>query len=686
MSEQPACDLVMKGGITSGIVYPPAVLELHKTYRFKNIGGTSAGAMAAAATAAAEHNPTEDGFQELSRIREELSTDGYLLNLFQPQEATRPLFDVLIEMLRVVSPPPTSNNGSGATTQKVSSPPLPLFLRLLRWLLSGTIPANQADKLDKSLQVVNALSRKWADPKTCYPSYIDGGRRGLFIAGGGVLLLLLLPSLALLSFTISMAFSEGVARFWLPIGLFVLLTALLVALASWIGLWAGRVLGVASNLPRQLTREHFYGICSGHSPVPDKQNDHSNLTDWLSHHLDSMAGLSVQPEQAASSVSTPLTFKHLRMQDVNLEMVTSNISLGQPCVMPQDLANYIFNKDEWYRLFPQYIVDHMLANPPGDSLVDTKLLPEGYHFLPDQEDLPAIVCTRMSLSFPFLLCAVPLYTLSTEAVQRCQNGHRLNAEQDLQQHWFSDGGICSNFPIHFFDAWLPTRPTFGINLTGKPDGTSVLVRENVPDFGAGSNGTGNSVKLPPADQLPAPEWHEIDQIVAFGHSLFGTAQNYRDALQSQLPSYRERIVQIRLDDNEGGMHLTMDPATIENAAQKGKDAADLLSHFDFEQHWWVRFLVLMGRLEDQFEHLQRFFESTTLPTVAQRIQRACENSESPYPYPRTEQWCQEAICRMALLENFIRAWQQACKDSEMPRLFRDNGPLPEPVLQVAPEL
>jgi hypothetical protein len=41
------CDLVMKGGITSGIVYPGAVLELSKEYEFANIGGTSAGAIAA---------------------------------------------------------------------------------------------------------------------------------------------------------------------------------------------------------------------------------------------------------------------------------------------------------------------------------------------------------------------------------------------------------------------------------------------------------------------------------------------------------------------------------------------------------------------------------------------------------------------------------------------------------------
>jgi hypothetical protein len=32
-----------------------------------------------------------------------------------------------------------------------------------------------------------------------------------------------------------------------------------------------------------------------------------------------------------------------------------------------------------------------------------------------------------------------------------------------------DGGICSNFPIHLFDTWLPERPTFGFKLTDFPE-------------------------------------------------------------------------------------------------------------------------------------------------------------------------------------------------------------------------
>ena len=56
-SEFPAqsCDIVMKGGITSGVVYPLALVELARKYRFCNIGGTSAGAIAAAAEASSEY-------------------------------------------------------------------------------------------------------------------------------------------------------------------------------------------------------------------------------------------------------------------------------------------------------------------------------------------------------------------------------------------------------------------------------------------------------------------------------------------------------------------------------------------------------------------------------------------------------------------------------------------------------
>jgi hypothetical protein len=54
------CDLVMKGGITSGVVYPSAIARLAGQYRLRNIGGASAGAIAAGAAAAAEYRRQTD--------------------------------------------------------------------------------------------------------------------------------------------------------------------------------------------------------------------------------------------------------------------------------------------------------------------------------------------------------------------------------------------------------------------------------------------------------------------------------------------------------------------------------------------------------------------------------------------------------------------------------------------------
>ncbi len=49
-----SADITMRGGTTSGIVYPLAVCEIARAFRLRNLGGASAGAIAASAAAAAE--------------------------------------------------------------------------------------------------------------------------------------------------------------------------------------------------------------------------------------------------------------------------------------------------------------------------------------------------------------------------------------------------------------------------------------------------------------------------------------------------------------------------------------------------------------------------------------------------------------------------------------------------------
>lgn len=63
------CDLVMKGGITSGVVYPPAIDRISKRFWLSGIGGTSAGAIAAALAAAAELSRRKVTFRGTSRSK-----------------------------------------------------------------------------------------------------------------------------------------------------------------------------------------------------------------------------------------------------------------------------------------------------------------------------------------------------------------------------------------------------------------------------------------------------------------------------------------------------------------------------------------------------------------------------------------------------------------------------------------
>ena len=95
------CDLVMKGGITSGVIYPHAVCQLAITRRIQRVGGTSAGAIAAGAAAAAELGrdgaTAASGFARLASLPDllaETTKGGHtrLYLLFQPQRATIPLY------------------------------------------------------------------------------------------------------------------------------------------------------------------------------------------------------------------------------------------------------------------------------------------------------------------------------------------------------------------------------------------------------------------------------------------------------------------------------------------------------------------------------------------------------------------------------------------------------------------
>jgi len=98
------CDLVLKGGVTSGVVYPSAIERIAQDFSLIGIGGTSAGAIAACGAAAAEYRRRHDagsmrGFKTLSCTVNILAKPGNLPTLFKPDAQTRKLHKLSLDLL-----------------------------------------------------------------------------------------------------------------------------------------------------------------------------------------------------------------------------------------------------------------------------------------------------------------------------------------------------------------------------------------------------------------------------------------------------------------------------------------------------------------------------------------------------------------------------------------------------------
>ena len=504
------CDLVLKGGITSGIVYPKAVCELAEEFRFVNIGGASAGAIAAALTAAAEYrrqNGSGEGFDDLRRLPawlgERNGDRSNLLSLFQPSKRTEAIFRVGMRAIQTRS--------------------------VLRTLL--------------------ALAAEFV--------HITAP---VFAAGVAVAVVLVVAAILL---------SAGHA-FLAPLLLLLALGALGLTTAAAI---AAAAIGALCQARREIPR-NFFGICSG-SP---------GLTNWLHERINALAG------RAADDA--PLTLRDLwtvnggseSNRSIDVQMMTTNLTERRPYTLPFSTRVFYFARSEFEKLFPETVVKYLVEHArPARGRRATK--PEDLHALPAAADMPLVVLARMSLSFPVLLSAVPLY-----AVDHGRRGHKTP-----EQCWFSDGGITSNFPVHFFDAPLPSRPTFAINLAGWTG------RYHEP---------GQTIYVPRNNRAGIREWWDpFNDVVGFLKSIVFTMHGWRDNMLLRVPGYRDRVAHVILTEREGGLNLAMSAEEIDKIAGRGREAAAILRRrfgdpppagetITWTNHRWVRFLTYMTALEE----------------------------------------------------------------------------------------
>ena len=239
--------------------------------------------------------------------------------------------------------------------------------------------------------------------------------------------------------------------------------------------------------------------------------------------------------------------------------MTTSLTDGKLVSLPLDgCEQYLFRETDWKGKIPDDVLSWMTNNSPKISLDHSGQLVE-YHELPEASRLPVIFAVRMSLSFPVLFTTTKLY--------------RKRPNDTPQEVIFTDGGVTSNFPIHFFDSVWPQRPTFGITLR-RTD--SVEDKAFSPKFLKDVSETG-----PP---------RHLDKVGDFISALLSTMQEWTDNQQANLKSAQQRIVEIPLSQKEGGLNLTMSIDRIECLVKRGEEAGRVFNDFDLPEHRWTRYV------------------------------------------------------------------------------------------------
>jgi hypothetical protein len=453
---------------------------------------------------------------------------------------------------------------------------------------------------------------------------------------------------------------------------------------------AGLLVGSVRVLPR-----NGFGLCSGHVEGA------LALSDWLAGLLDQISGVA----------QGPLTFSHLwtarrkfdndeerrtaaaklspDARDINLETITTSLTHGRPYRLPELGRVFYFRRQDLERVLPKYVVDWMVDHPgPGEREFDA-LVPNGFHRLPAPHDLPVVLAARLSLSFPILLTAVPLWAvdISRTANQDVVAAYRAGlggpgVEVHLDVCWMSDGGISSNFPIHFFDSLVPEWPTFGLDLGPFH-----------PDHPRDANESRN-VFLPENNSQGIGErWNRFEGLGGFAGALLNAAQAFLDNMQARAPGYRDRIARIFLDVEEGGLNLTMPPDVLARLGARGQAAADaLVDRFavpgspGLDNHRWVRLRSLLGLLDPLLRRFAREMDRDPRRDPADAARPAPEKSyrelcDSPPSYRWT------TVGQQDLARRVLQGLVETGKELEQASSNLESGaPRPTPVLRVTPSV
>jgi len=624
------CDLVTTGGVASGVVYPWAIVEIARAYRFRSIGGTSVGAMAAALAAAAEYGRRHGhdlAFETLRRLPGALGEalpDGRtrMLSLFQTNARGRRL------------------------------------MALWRLLGRGRLLGDSEE-----------------DPK-----YVQGGFERFKGAAGVVSRVIGAMARAYskpLFMIAVIAAAIGVVAWWL-IGLVdsgsPWLRAVLLLILCTVGALAAFVCVLWCDVKKGVIDNNL-GLCKGGTlEAPGPEGQRHGISEWLHQGIQRSAGLDMRDR--------PLTFRDLwcapahpgaeglpcdehdpqSQRSIDLQMITTNVTHSRPYRLPMldETSRLFYRPADLEDYFPPPIIQAMVdvslpyrAKSPSDATEGDET--RSFLELPGA-DMPIVVAARLSLSYPLLFSAVPLWAIDYESDK---------GQRKLKRCLFTDGGVSSNFPIHLFDSAMPRWPTFGMwldrrdpngpraekaNVSQKPggreapdipDGPPAEEQDTrragdvwLPEFtGQGWGDSWDrfdpyaadaSSHIPPA--MPVGVLANVKFSAGFLAGIATTALEWRDRASFRLPHVRNRVARLRLRQGEGGLNIGMSRRQILQMAHRyGTQTgvlfvnrfADRAGHASraWQEQRWMRMVLLIRGLRERLTSLRESVEWTGAFTV-----------------------------------------------------------------------
>jgi predicted acylesterase/phospholipase RssA len=403
------CDLVLKGGIASDIVYPRAIFELSSKYRLSHVGGTSSGAIAAALAAAAEYGRETGGFNRFAALPAEVAPKG-IFSQYQPVRKLRALFNML------------------------------------------TWPMGKKTRAGKALAFLAAAVL----------GYVRAIATG-FIIGLDATLLIFIGVSTLTSLSYS-TLSLGVLWGWVLFGLVLALVGASISFGLRVlkdfreelpdanyGLISGKRLDPTKEpAVTDWLEEKIELVARGEVDPNTSPLTFGDLRDGPPGY------------QARTGADWP---------PIELAMITTDLNMKRPYKLPfqdgekqryvhgplaaEPVEEHFFSEAGFGKLFSDRVMKHLCDGKTPLRVKPDWECPGDLYPFPKAADLPIVVAARMSYGFPFLIQQVPLY----------KRDMTLDVGSDEPQKClFSDGGLTSNFPIHLFDNLWPNSPTFGISF------------------------------------------------------------------------------------------------------------------------------------------------------------------------------------------------------------------------------